>query len=400
MMNKLERLARQYSVFKIPLFLLLYTYQAAVSLVSLVFRIFPIDDKKIVFCNMKGKRYGDNPKYICDEIMKRNLDYRCIWLLKNEDDEEIPEGVIVSKYSFWKNMYHLCTAKVWVDSNTKYLGILKRKKQLYIQTWHGSYGLKKVYGDLANEDLSGNMIVKWNTSIADIMLSNSRQCSEIFRRAFWYDGEILENGSPRNDIFFGKNDGCYQKVARTFHCTGKKIALYAPTFRNNLKLNAFDLDFYRLKNTLEEKFGSEWVVMIRLHPNNMQSASEYIRYDKDIINATDYDVMQELLVASDLLITDYSSCMFDFVTQPKVCMLYASDIGDYANERGWYFDLKDLPFPLAANNEELEKNIREFDYASYKKAVGDLHQFVGLNETGNASGSTVDYIEKWIGKQK
>ena len=391
-MKKLETLAEKYFVFNVLFFVLIYIYRICISIVSFIFRIFPIDDKKIVFCNMKGKRYGDNPKYICDEIIKRGLDYQCVWLLRNCEEVD-SANIIVKKYSLIRNLYHLCTAKIWVDSNTKYLGILKRKKQIYIQTWHGSYGLKKIGMDLPGDYL-GKEFIKYNSKIADIMVSNSKQCSEIFRRAFWYNGKIIEKGSPRNDVFNESNDKFYQKVSNYFHCEGKKMVLYAPTYRSDLSLDAFDLDFQRLRANLEKKFGNEWVVLVRLHPNNIELASQYITYDQNIINATDYDVMQELLVACDILITDYSSCMFDFVTKPKICMLYASDIMDYGNERGWYFDLKDLPFPLSSNNDELEQNIENFSYDVYRKKIYDLHEQVGLNETGNASGAVVDYIEE------
>ena len=131
-MKKLETLAEKYFVFKVLFFVLIYIYRICISIVSFIFRIFPIDDKKIVFCNMKGKRYGDNPKYICDEIIKRGLDYQCVWLLRNCEEVD-SANIIVKKYSLIRNLYHLCTAKIWVDSNTKYLGILKRKKQIYIR---------------------------------------------------------------------------------------------------------------------------------------------------------------------------------------------------------------------------------------------------------------------------
>ena len=372
-----------------------FVYSVFFSILCLAMRVFPIK-KKIVCCNMKGKRYGDNPKYVIDEIVKRGLDYEIVWLLK-EDDIELPTEIRRVPYNILSIAYELATAKIWIDSNTKQYGTLKRKNQLFIQTWHGSYGLKKVYGDIPEKITSiDKKTMRYNSKITDLMISNSCQTSEIYRRAFWYKGEILECGSPRNDIFFENEEKYKEKVSSYFKIQGKKIALYAPTFRNNFATDVFKLDYVKLKTNLEKKYGGEWVVLVRLHPNNIADADTFMTYNDEIINATGYSVMQELLVASDVLITDYSSCMFDFVTTGKKCFLYATDVEEYRKERDYYFDLNELPFPLAENNDEMEYNILNFDEIEYKKGLEKLFKQVGLCESGIASGQVVDYIENWI----
>ena len=347
-------------------------------------------------CNMKGRRYGDNPKYIVDEIIRRGLDYEVVWLLNEVDDEEVPPEIRKASHNIFSIAYELATSKIWIDSNTKQYGTLKRKNQIYIQTWHGSYGLKKVYGDIPEKiTLIDKKTIQYNSKITDLMISNSRQTSEIYHRAFWYKGEMLECGSPRNDIFFEDENKYKEKVQAHFSIQGKKIALYAPTFRNNFGTDTFNMDYEKVKSSLEQRFGGEWVILIRLHPNNIKDASAFIDYNKDIINATDYNVMQELLVASDVLITDYSSCMFDFVTTGKVCFIYATDIEAYREERDYYFDIYDLPFPVAENNEQFENVILNYNEEEYQKKLQELFVKVGLCESGNASGQVVDYIEKW-----
>lgn len=106
--------------------------------------------------------------------------------------------------------------------------------------------------------------------------------------------------------------------------------------------------------------------------------------------------MQELLIVCDILITDYSSCMFDFVTREKFCFLYATDIESYKKERDNYFKLEELPFPYAKDNNQLEKNILLFDEKQYHMNLRRLFKRVGLCENGNASKQTADYIEQWI----
>ena len=124
-------------------YFLFLIYSLLFSILCFIMRIFPIKNK-IVCCNMKGRRYGDNPKYIVDEIIRRGLDYEVVWLLNEVDDEEVPPEIRKASHNIFSIAYELATSKIWIDSNTKQYGTLKRKNQIYIQTWHGSYGLKKV----------------------------------------------------------------------------------------------------------------------------------------------------------------------------------------------------------------------------------------------------------------
>lgn len=397
MIDSIKRFAVKNKVTYMVIYICYLLYGICVSLFFLCMRIFPVDDKKIVFASSKGRRYGDNPMYISNELLNRKKDYKLVWLLNKNVEEEIPEGVKRVDYTLKNIIYELVTAKVWVDSNMKESGLLKRKKQLYIQTWHGSYGLKKVAGDLGNKlPLIDKRYYKYNAKKTDLMISNSKRTTEIYRNAFWYYGEVLEYGSPRNDIFFRNTEYVRSKVDKSLGTAGKCIVLYAPTFRNDYRTDDLKLDYGRLLKTLSDKFDGEWVVLVRLHPNNISDAEGFIKYTDKIINATNYNIMQELLVAADVLITDYSSCMFDFVTTGKKCFIYASDLERYNHERGNYFRMDELPFPLAQNNDELEKNIKNFNQNKYAVEVKKLFDFVGLNETGHASEKVADYIEKWM----
>lgn len=362
------------------------------SLLFLLMRVFPIKQNKVVGSNMKGKRYGDNPKYVFDSIMKKDPSVDLVWLLNDTNNEDVPSNVRIAKNSILSQVYELATAKVWIDSNAKQHGFLKRKGQTYIQTWHGSYGLKKVGKDLPNPSRIDLDNVFYNFNRVDLTVSNSKRTSEIFRTAFDYQGELIECGSPRNDIFFAEADNYIDKVKKFFNVEGKRIVLYAPTFRNDFRLSDYNIDFDRLKESLAKKFGGEWVVLIRLHPYNLAQAKDFIKYSDTVLNATDYDIMQELLVASDILITDYSSCMFDFVTTGKTCFLYADDIDKYKKERDCYFELEDLPFPLARNNDELNSIIELYDQEKYSVDLKALFKQVGLSESGCASDQVADFI--------
>lgn len=393
MIDIIKRLVKKNKVFYYWACAAYNLYGCLTSFVFLIMRVFPIKQNKIVCCNMKGKRYGDNPKYIVDEIIRQKLDYEIVWLMKDEYDVDLPKKIRKGKYNLFSIAYELATAKFWIDSNTKPLGVLKRRNQYYIQTWHGSYGLKKVYGDIPDKiTYFDKRSIQYNSNIQDLVISNSKTYTDIFRRAFWYQGEILECGSPRNDIFFEDTDVYVRKVRDYFRIKEQKIVLYAPTYREDFRIADMRLDFERMLGSLEKKFNGNWVVLVRLHPNNMIDAKKFIHYTDKIINATDYNVMQELLVASDILISDYSSCILDFVTKGKTCFIYATDIKKYKDERDMYFDMYKLPFPLAENNDELEYNILNFNPEDYQVELKRLFEQVGLCDNGNASNQIVEWI--------
>ena len=172
--------------------------------------------------------------------------------------------------------------------------------------------------------------------IVDVMISNSKWCSKIYRSAFLYTGEILECGYPRNDIFFKPSLEIRQKVYDYFNIPPDyKIVLWAPTYRNGRELDKYRLDLEKLLVNLNKKFSSNWMVLVRLHPT-MEHKSKEMKYSRHIINASSYGDIQELLVASDVLISDYSSVISEFALTGKPIFLYSTDIKEYGIERFLY----------------------------------------------------------------
>ena len=357
----------------------------------------PVQKNKIVFTAMHGERYGDNPFYI-SEVLRKNKDLDIVWLLKPEADDEVPEGVTRVDYNnFFETAKALSTAAVWVDSNMKRSGFIKKKNQLYVQTWHGSYGFKKVGLDLGKALTKiDNRTIRYNARYMDYLLSNSDLTSEIYTRALAFQGTILKNGSPRNDMLREDPQPYREKVLKAFHSEADHILLYAPTYRRDFMTDSMGIDFPRLQSFLEEHYGGKWLLLIRLHYKNLAAAAGFIPYSDTIQNASDYGVMQELLAASDILISDYSSCMFDFITTGKPCYVFASDLEEYEEDTGSYWKMSELPFPLARDNDELIRNIREFDPEQYRKDLDGLFERVGLSETGRASEAAAEAILQWM----
>lgn len=331
-------------------------------------KYYKIDNKKIVFDNFNGKGFGCNPKYIALELIKENVDCKMIWLVEDMS-LEMPQEIKKVKRGSLKSFYELATAKIWIDNVRNYKGIEKKKNQYYIQTWHGSLALKKVEKEVESM-LSKSYVeeAKKDGQITDLMISDSFFATNRYSKNFWYNGEIKEIGIPRNDIFFSDdNYKIKEKVYEYYNIEkDKKIIIFAPSFRNDENnVEAYLFDFNLIKNAIEKKFENKYVFLIRLHPNISFLGSKLDNI-QGVINATSYQDMQELLVAADICITDYSSIMFDFAMMYKPVLLFCKDFEDYINnERGLEFNLKDLPFKISKNENELIDTINNFDEEKY-----------------------------------
>jgi len=360
-----------------------------------LFRIFPVQKNKIFIQNFNGKGYGDNPKYIIEEILRRELNYTLVWSVAPMLAKNFPRKVKTVPHKSIRAIYEEATAQFWIDNCRKQLYVRKRDSQYYIQTWHGMINCKKVEKD-AEEKLSAYYVkqAKYDSTLANLFISDSTFSSQLYRSAFWYNGEILECGSPRGDILVNHtlNQSLINKVKNHFQITGTtKIALYAPTFRDNSNVDIYDINYQLLLTSLQEQTKEPWVFLIRLHPN-IADKSNLLSYSESIINASNYNDMQELMLASDMLITDYSDCMYEFALMNKPVFLYANDHAQYSKERGFYFDLFSMPFPCAVTNSELADAILHFDSANYVQSLEAFFQKVGVIRNGDASKKVVDRL--------
>lgn len=362
---------------------------------ALMYSMCPIQKNKVVIVSYYGADYGDNGKYIVAQLRKRKADLDIVWLLKRElmENHNLPEGVRAVEYRSRESVYELQTAAVWIDNARKVYG-LKRKGQLYIQTWHGGPGVKRIEKDVEAE-LEKRYVqkAKLDSKMCDIILSNSDFMTDLYSRIFWYDGRIVECGTPRNDVLCGEHPELREKI-RAFYGVApeKKILLYAPTFRKDKRLDVYDIDLKNCAKTLSEKFGGEYAVYLRLHPNISHLADQMDADGKTVINATLYPDMQELLSGSDCLITDYSSCSIDFSLTGRPCFLYASDIEAYRQNRGYYFGFDELPYDIAQNNRELNDNIQAFDEVVSAKRVAQFHAKTGMFDKGTACETCANMI--------
>lgn len=372
--------------------------------------IFPIRQNKIVFSAFEGGGYGCNPKYIAEELIRRmqkyNKDYELIWLV-NDLSKEFPNKVHKVKNNLWNRAYHLSTAKVWVDNARKNYGTRKRKGQLYIQTWHGQNSLKPV-GKLRGESFSkiARIVTKADARQIDYFLVDSQWSKDMFAQSF-YGENFTVIGSPRCDILFNYRAEQYKIIREKLNLpTEAKLLMYAPTFRGGSQSGVRDvfenyitLSFERLLPALERKFGGEWYVLLRLHP---QLALKMARMSIKRINKNHFidiscqDDMYEYLAATDAFISDYTSAEPEAAFIGIPVFIYADDLDNYMADRGSFlFDIyKDLPYPVAKTNEELLANIEQFNVEEYHRKTKKFFDRLAIFEDGQASARVVDIIER------
>lgn len=324
------------------------------------FGIFPLTNK-IVFSSFLGKRYSGNPKEIYEYLLKnQSIDANYIWLL---DDDKYSENVKSVPYISIRALYHLSTAKIWVDDVRKWAWVRKRKNQFYIQTWHGAGPcLKKIELDATNMlDSYYVKSLQKDSRNANLFISECEWRTKNIKSAFNYSGEIIKC-CPRIKVYEYKKNEIQKKIKNIFSIEDKsKILLYAPTFRDDGSTSAFDLDYHKILSTLEDRDKVEWYVIVRLHPSLMEKQN-LVNYDKHIINGTDYDSFEELLVSSDAFISDYSGTLFQSVYLEKETYIYAKDYLEYtSNNRELYFSLEEIGIPIAQLNDELIEFIKDYN---------------------------------------
>lgn len=354
--------------------------------------IFPVREKKIVFDNFGGRGYGCDPKYIAEELLKRNESLDLVWLTKDIKCE-LPEGIRPVRYGSIRAMYELATAKVWIDNIKNAIRLPKKRNQYYIQTWHSSLGLKRNEQDAEFLKKTYVRRAKRDAAVTDLMYSNNAFRAEKYKERFWYHGEVIRCGHPRNTILLYEPQGLRKKVE--VYCDideRKKFLLYAPTFRNKEDLEVYLFNVSKCLEALGKRFGGEYICLLRLHPNAAAYANK-MKWGESVYNVTGYPDMQELMAVSDVLITDYSGSMFEFMLTGRPIFLFMKDLKRYiAQERKLYFSFEELPFLMAESESELCNNILQFNQEVYKKKCKFFMNRIDMRDDGNGAEQIADII--------
>ncbi len=362
----------------------------------------PLKKNTVVFESFLGKNYSDSPKYIYEYMVDSRMDYNYVWIF-NQPGKKVPGNTKQIKRFSLKYYYYLATSKYWVSNSRLPLFLKKRKDNIYLQTWHGT-PLKKLVFDM-KDIYSANPKYKKHFYLQsrrwDYLISPNQYSSDIFRRAFKFEKEMLEFGYPRNDILYTKNnkDDILNLKQKMQLPVDKKVILYAPTWRDDEYYGAgkykFNLkfDLGRLKDSL----GDEYVVAIRMH-YFIADQIETEGFEDFVYNFSKYDDIAELYLVADILITDYSSVFFDYANLKRPILFYTYDLEKYRDTlRGFYIDMENgLPGPLLKTTDEIidaVQNIEQVENQYSEKYELFYEQFCDWDD-GTASKKVVETVFK------
>lgn len=348
--------------------------------------------------------YGGHARQITRALLKERKDLDIVWITRSQDTEK-PDGVRLICDRNWKTyFYEMETAKIWLFDDIVPLSVRKREKQIYIQVKHwSSITLKKFYLDDTFSCMSMpagvTTAVKEDGARMDFLFSGSEFDERSCRSGFGFKGKAVRVGSARSDVLFDST--IRKKVLSQFDLnTDVKVCLYVPTYRigdlERTHSMPILLDMEAILEALNDKWKGNWYLLVRLHPGLMLKNAVLPQKNK-IINVQNYGDSEELAAAADVMITDYSSIMFEGAYGKKPVFLYAPDKEKFVErERSLLIDYDRLPFPAAESDEELHHCIRIFEEEEYEKKVKDFLEEYDVCEDGHASERAAEFIGKLL----
>ena len=318
--------------------------------------------------------------------------YEFIWGFNNP--EEYKDIIALSKAKIVKfksirYIYYAITAKYRITNAEEWIVLPKRQGQIYLNLWHGM-PFKKIALDAAGvkNKLSG---LDYYTN-TDVFISSSTQNSRIYRTAFAYDGNVCETGMPRNDFLINMcNDNNMRMEILTKLELDQDVnyCLYAPTFREVGNVAFEKMHGDSVLKALKIRFGGEWKFLLRKHTATAYGigcADFFSDITSDFIDVTEYPDMQELMFVSSVLITDYSSTIWDFSFLERPMFSYAPDVDEYENsERGFYEPTDKWGVPICCDNYTLVNEIVTYDDVLWKEKREQMRQIFGNMEQGRAA---------------
>ncbi|MGS2643476.1 CDP-glycerol glycerophosphotransferase family protein [Streptosporangium sp. LJ11] len=353
----------------------------------------------VLFDSYGGRQFSDSPKAIYEELVRRGADLEFMWIVR-DGQVELPEGVTpVRRYG--REFFDALARCQYIVTNSHLPSWFERREgQTVLQTWRGT-PLKRIGFDVEkvpftrsdHHERLARAVARWSH-----LISPSPWCTSVLDSALRFEGEVLEIGSPRDDLLrrAGAATRTREIRERLGLPEGRKVVLYAPTWRDDkfYSKGRYRLDLRLDLRHMDEELGGDHVLMIRKHPS---VTDRLPRVGTDfVLDVSVYPDIQELYLVADMLITDYSSAMFDFAVTGKPMLFYTYDLERYRDEvRGFYFDFEaEAPGPLLRTTEEVVAAVRDADevHAKYRKPYDAFTARFCPLEDGGASARAVDRI--------
>lgn len=362
-----------------------------------IFSILPMKKNKISFLSPHNENFRDSLGAVMDEVIMRDEFIVVRISSRLSVDKNSVLGFIRSVLEiigfFTVKAYHLATSKyVFLNDNFMPLAKLHFKNSAVLtQLWHAEGAFKK-FGFHIEQPEEVRTLEREGSKKLTYVVCSSEQVRDIYAEAFGVpESSILALGAPRTDWFFRKINE--ERLRADFdkkypECKGKKLVLYAPTFRDDAEDDRHILDGFDIK-AFCDRMGEDTKLLVKLHPQVHSSSAEL----KGAVDLSGYGDVRTLIRIADELITDYSSICMDFALLGKPVYFYAFDLDKYTSYRAFYFDYEScVPGPVARDFQTLLNLMGSRMWETYEKRRYD---FVNKNfgtPDGKAAKRVVDRI--------
>lgn len=361
-----------------------------------------MEKKTAFFSSFSGKQYSDSPRKISEMLHAIDPNIKIVWSVLPEVDKYLPNYVKIVRPGTMRALKQQACSSVWVMNNMVQNGTFKNRRTLYIQTWHGDRAFKKIGADAKTsmgDRYSGRMKYP-ESKICNFIVTASEFGKKMYRTAIDYHGKYIDVGIPRNDCLVNL-DNEKERINKIRSSLGipenVHIMLYAPTFRDHSKKKIkSDANLQKALDILQ-KNGEKWMCLVRAHV--LSGGISSVEGDDRFSDVTQYEDMADLLMITDLLITDYSSSAQDFLITGKPVVLTQFDIDEYTSgARSLYYDPKETGFLIANNEIEFESIISNLDSMNHRQIDLMIRNYYGMHESGKSTKKVCEYIIRWIRK--
>lgn len=366
--------------------------------------VLPIKRNRVVLNNGLSHNYSDNPKAVAECLLREHPgEFEIIFAVDDPERHRFLEerGIRPVRFRSPVYFYYAVTAAVYLTNNGGYSYLPRRKGQLVIETWHGGGAYKRCGICEYRNKRIGRCEMRMAAGNLDIFLSTSKRATAIYSENFLLPHDTFwEIGMPRNDGLVHADPAAHEAIRGRLGIADKEsLVLFAPTFRRSdggyteaPASISYGIDSARVCAALERRFTGTWRFAFRFHPGIRDRGSPP---EGSVLNVSDYGDMQELLLAADVLITDFSSSMWDFMLTGRPCFLFMPDFECCEREIGFFSPPSEWPFSMAHSNGELERTILDFSESGYARDCAEHYAALGGCETGRAAQLVGEKILRW-----
>lgn len=367
-----------------------------------------VDDSTILYESYWGRGMVDNPYALFLEIKKRDRykDFTHIWVLDDFQNNQLiierykNENVRFVLFGSEEYLEALATAKYLINNVTFPAYFIKKKEQVYVNTWHGT-PLKSMGYDMVDGN-SGSANTERNFLHADYLLSANEIMTKMYLKSYKLEGilpgQVIEEGYPRNDLLLNTDKEKEYDLLEDYGVSiekGKRIILFAPTWRENdnggAEVNPEEL--LGVKKFLEEKIDTEkYQILIKPHQYVYKQLKDLEEYKGLLVPATmDANALMSVV---DILISDYSSIFLDYMVLGRPVLFYIPDLESYKEKRGLDVQPEDLPGPYSDNLEDIANYINQIEKVQdkYSHCYQAMKEKVCRHDDGNVSKRIIDIV--------